>query len=128
MEKLNVLIGILGVCILTAFSCEKDNNEQKCYAGRVIQVSCGGTVIQLLSESKIIGETWENHFKSPSLRYENCVLAGNLPAEKQREGDTIHFSYKKVASFSEGNFCDIGGLPITKIEILKIFNQNCSER
>ena len=125
MKKL-ILFFLSGLIILTYFSCEKDSNKQTsttcptCPTAKIIVYSCGGTVLQLLDSSNI-GETWSNFFETPILEYKDCVLAGNLPDSKSDVENIISFNYKVVDKFSSGFFCDIGGLPKTKIEITDLF-------
>ncbi len=122
MKSLNLYICILGISVSTVFSCEK-NYAKKCYDVKIIKISCGGTVVQFLSEEQI-GETWKDASGNSAI-YQNSVLAGNIPTEKLKVGDVISLNFEKVASFSSGNFCDIGGLPSIKIEG-KNFYESCS--
>ena len=59
MEKLNVLIGILGVCILTAFSCEKSNNSE---AGICGQINFKPIVLSDSCSTIVINENVEDQF------------------------------------------------------------------
>ncbi len=47
-----------------------------------------------------------------------------MPSDKQNEGSTISVEYQIVGQFGDGNFCDIGGLPTTKVNVLKLY-ENC---
>lgn len=128
MKNIRSILIIVCICILISFTCEKDNSKTingSCLKGEIIEVTCGGTVVQILSVKKI-GENWGNYFQKPSVNYENSVLIGNVPQDKIK-GDTIYFNFKNVAQFSNGNFCDIGGLPDTKIEILNLVTKNCAD-
>jgi len=118
----NLLFGIW-IVIISSSSCERDSNKLTCTTcptAKIILYSYGGTVLQLLDSSNI-GETWSNFLVTPILEYTDCVLAGNLPNTKSNVGDIISFNYKVVDIFSSGIFCDIGGLPKTKIEVTDLF-------
>jgi len=135
---MNAIVKILLVCgifICMAFSCEKisEKSEKEDYSsGEIIKITCGGIVLQFIHADEIIGETWDNWMVlpgSPVISYSNCVLVGNLhtfiPANELREkvGDTIFLNYRKVDFFTVGGpWCDIGGLPNTKIEISDILD------
>jgi hypothetical protein len=117
MKTIIMLLLIFG--IYAAFGCDykseiiKENNSY----GKILEITCGGTVIQFL-ESELIGENWVDNFSRPVLTYSNCVLAGNLPTSGFNKGDTISFLYKRVSAFQNDNFCDIGGLPHIKVEFI----------
>ncbi|MFT2011503.1 hypothetical protein ACMA1I_22725 [Pontibacter sp. 13R65] len=87
--------------------------------GKIIKATCGGTVIQVLSDRNI-GETWPLPLQGQPETFHNVVLAGNVPQERQVEGDTLLFTYETVTHFSGNNYCEIGGLPRIKIEILRL--------
>lgn len=123
MKNIKNILLLLGLTILASFSCNEDNGSN-CYSGKIIEMTCGGTVVQLLTK-ETIGEEWINNFSTPALEYTNCVLVGNLPEENYEKGDVIYFDYEKVEVFTTGNFCDIGGLPNIKIEILELYTSNC---
>ena len=120
---MKTLLFAIWIVIISSTSCERESNKLTCTTcptAKIILYSCGGTVLQLLDSSNI-GETWSNFFETPILEYNDCVLAGNLPNTKSNVGDIISFNYKVVDNFSSGIFCDIGGLPKTKIEITDLF-------
>lgn len=121
MKYIRILILLCGIHAIIAFSCNKEN-EFECSTGKIIEITCGGTVVQFLVKEQIIGEEWNDNFSTPVLSYENCVLVGNLPIESCEKGDTLYFSYRIVKAFTSGNFCDIGGLPGTKIEVSELFD------
>jgi hypothetical protein len=123
MKNLKKILLLLGLTILASFSCNEEN-ETDCYSGKIIEITCGGTVVQFLTDGTI-GEEWINNFSFPALEYTNCVLVGNLSEENHEEGDVIYFDYKEVEVFTSGDFCDIGGLPNIKIEILELYSNNC---
>jgi len=110
------------ILTLVLINCSREDKiaKEPDYVGKVILVSCGGTVIQLLN-SDTLGETWTNHFISPNLEYKNCVLVGNLNPSIAKSDTIFGLNFKFVDSFSSGIFCDIGGLPKTKIEIQELF-------
>lgn len=112
---------IVFVCFLN-FSCEKDNDAKQCYSAKILKISCGGTVLQLLQENNL-GEEWRD--ADDNTLYSNCVLAETIPSENKMPNNTIYIEFEKVNSFSTGNFCDIGGLPSTKIEIKNVYNNSC---
>lgn len=112
---------LYGSFAIMVLSCDKENEFEYC-TGKLVEVTCGGSVVQFLGTDHIIGEEWNDIFSIPVLSYENCVLVGNLPIEKYEKGDTICFNYRIVEAFTSGNFCDIGGLPETKIEVTEFFN------
>ena len=113
---------VLLLLILTLINCSREDSIKKRpdFVGKVIYLSCGGTVIQLL-DSDTLGETWTNFFILPRIEYKNCVLVGNLNASFAKADTIFGLNFKFVDTFSKGNFCDIGGLPKTKIEILELF-------
>ena len=117
MKTILKLLILSGVFICSGNSCEKISQKDTSFTGRIIKYTCGGTVIQFIKTDLDIGETWANYFSSPIVTYTNCVLVGNLQQGIIKEEDTIGFNYEKVDSFKTGLFCDIGGLPKTKIEI-----------
>lgn len=109
-------------CILfcIGFCCKKIQQippKETFFTGKILLYSCGGTVIQFLTPDSLVGETWENFFSTQKVTYTNCALVGNFPMDKFHEGDSIGFNFEKVNYFKTGIFCDIGGLPKTKIEI-----------
>jgi len=126
MKAILKIIALCGIIVLTAFSCEKNSDESDkddYMSGRIIKITCGGTVVQFIDTSQTIGETWNNYFVTPIVNYSNCVLVGNLSSGECSEEDTLYFNYRKVDSFTIGGpWCDIGGLPKTKIEITDLFN------
>lgn len=115
---------VLIFVLLLNFGCEKSNNAKQCYSAKILKISCGGIVLQL-PEDNNIGEEWSN--ADDDTLYPNCVLAGALPSKGNVSGDTIYIEFKGVDTFSTGNFCDIGGLPPTKIEIQNMYNNSCSK-
>ena len=122
LKRLTILLLLLPLCVaILGAGCEK-NEVSKYSSGRIIEITCGGTIVQFLTD-EIIGEEWNNHFSSPVLSYTNCVLVGNLSEESSEKGDTIYFNYERVESFSNSNFCDIGGLPEIKIEVSELFTK-----
>jgi len=116
MKTILKILFICGIIVLTAFSCEKNSDESDkddYLSGRIIKITCGGTVVQFIDTSQTIG----------IVNYSNCVLVGTLSSGECSEGDTLYFNYRKVDSFTIGGpWCDIGGLPKTKIEITDLFN------
>lgn len=123
MKKLLMYLFIPFFILLLNFSCNKNDNNSICYQAKILKISCGGSVLQLLTEKKI-GEEWHD-FDNNSI-YQNCVLAGIIPSENKIVGDTINIEFNKVTTFSSGNFCDIGGLPSTKIEIKNLYSTSCA--
>ncbi len=121
MKCNRIITLLLGSYAFMAFSCDKEN-EFEFSTARILEITCGGVVVQFLGTDQIIGEKWNDNFSIPVLNYENCVLVGNLQAEKHEKGDTIYFNYRKVEAFTSGIFCDIGGLPETKIEVSELVN------
>ena len=126
MNTLVRLYVSVGFIFITAYSCEKIPKglyADEYISGKIIQITCGGTVVQLVDTNKIVGETWDNFFVTPIVSYSNCVLVGNLSSSNFNSGDTIYFNCKIVDFFSIGGpWCDIGGLPSIKIEITDLFN------
>lgn len=117
-----------GLLILILVSCDtKEELDLKIIqdtdldiSGRIIEDTCGGTVIQVLSTD--IGEEWVNIFGN-SEKYKNAVLS-NLEINGDFElNQLVSFNFREVEYF-EGFYCDIGGLPDTKIEILDIKKKN----
>ena|SRR5664279_911671 len=117
MKTFIKLLIIFGILFCSAISCKKIPQKETSFTAKILLLSCGGTVIQFLDTDSIVGETWDNFFSNPVVIYTNCALVGNLPMRKFKEGETIGFNYEKVIFFKPGFFCDIGGLPKTKIEI-----------
>jgi hypothetical protein len=115
------LLIFLEIAAIIGMSCENSEKTKPDYIGKVILQSCGGTVMQLL-DPKNYGESWTNHYTDPTYTYENCVLVGNLSPSIAVIDTIIGFDFKPVTFFSQGNFCDIGGLPNTKIEIVKLYD------
>jgi hypothetical protein len=119
MKCFKFIMFLFGTLIIMSFSC-REEKELECSTGKILEITCGGVVIQFLNTDQIIGEKWNDNFSSPVLNYDNCVLVGNLPLETYEKSDTIYFDYEKVDDFSNSNFCDIGGLPRTRILISKL--------
>jgi len=125
MNKMNAIIRLLIVYSIfnMAFSCEKitEKSSEIYSTGKIIKITCGGTVLQFIDTDEIIGETWNNWMVpqgSPIISYSNCVLVGHIPINEFIEGDTIFIKYNKVDFFTIGGpWCAIGGLPKTLIEI-----------
>jgi hypothetical protein len=120
-QKWLLVFTIFGALILVNCKHEDSFTKEPDYIGKGIYISCGGTVVQFLN-SDTLGETWTNPFISPNIEFKNCVLVGNLSTSFARADTTFGFNFKFVNNFSKGNFCDIGGLPKTKIEIVDLFN------
>ncbi|MEJ7780590.1 MAG: hypothetical protein WKF68_13490 [Daejeonella sp.] len=127
MKKISNLLLMSPLFMLAFFSCDKETSEalvSSCLKGKIIETTCGGTILQILSTKKV-GVSWVNNFEPSAVSYDNSVLIGNVPQGKSK-GDTIYFEYKEVDHFSTGNFCDIGGLPKPKLEILALVSENCA--
>lgn len=106
--------------VLLGSSCSKEEATTPEYLeGKVLHVSCGGTVIQILSDREL-GESWTDFLRENPEELENVVLASNVPLERQVEGTGLLFTYKPVEYFSGNNYCEIGGLPGKKIELLRL--------
>lgn len=97
-------------------ACQPNSEQEPEYTGRIIQETCGGTVIQFISYD--YGEDWINFFKN-SEKLENVVLTGDLSKKGIKEGDNLNFDFKRVNGLG-GNICNIGGLPSIKIAIFNI--------
>lgn len=114
------------ILILLLLSCAKQKEEvieQYCNNAKVIKITCGGIVVQILKPENV-GNVWIDASATEKPTYNNCVLVGNIPSNKQKEGSTISVKYQIVDQFGDGNFCDIGGLPTTKVHVLKLY-ENC---
>lgn len=123
----NLILNYLIIVTITLFniSCEKAISKNGCYAAKILKTSCGGSVLQLLSKENI-GEEWRDaSSNTDSTNYRNCVLVGMIPGESKTVGDTLHIDFQKVDFFQNGDFCDIGGLPSTKIEIKNLYTDDC---
>ncbi len=113
-----LLISLMGA------GCEKEGKSE--YSkGQILAITCGGTVIQFLNATHKVGEKWSNNFSNPVKSYENCVLTGDFLVGEYNEGDIIYFDYKEV-EILDGDFCDIGGLPASLIEIIELY-ENCPD-
>ena len=116
MKYINYLFLLLAIVVA---SCQKThvNRTEKAV---VIQNTCGGTVIDFISSD--FGEEWNNFFEDSAF-YLNAAITENLIEKGFQKGDTISFSYEEVLQLN-GKFCDIGGLPETKVILtsLKISN------
>lgn len=117
MKKLTISLFVSIFILLFGFGCEKNNSSNHCIPAKVIKITCGGNVLQLLTEEQL-GEEWKD-FESGNF-YKNCVLSSDIPSKNLVVGDTINVVVNRVISFSSGNFCDIGGLPSIKVEIKSI--------
>ena len=115
-------IKILIFGLFLNLSCEKKNYSSRCYSAKILKISCGGTVLQLLNVENI-GVDWRNSENNAD--YKNCVLAGIISPQTKSLGDTVYISFNKVDFFLKGNFCDIGGLPSTKIEVKDFYTKSC---
>lgn len=111
--RINILQGVLFLLFL---SCETE--EASVYSGRIIQGTCGGTVLEVFNSD--IGEEWINIFGS-SESYDNVVLSDLELDDNFRVNQVIVFSFQKVDRFN-GLYCDIGGLPDTKIKLQDVRN------
>lgn len=118
----NIKFLLLFNIIFLGFSCEKINEEDNCYSVKILKSTCGGVVLEILSD-KIIGVEWVD-FSENAKTYKNCVLVDKIEGLNKNTGDILTIDFKKVDNFKEGNFCDIGNLPSTKIEILNLCNSN----
>lgn len=120
MKKVKILL--LFSIVLLGFSCEKISEVDNCNTVKVLKNTCGGVVLEILSD-KIIGVEWVD-FSDNSKIYKNCVLVDKIEGLNKNEGDTIIIAFKKVDAFKEGDFCDLGNLTSIKIEILNFCNSN----
>ncbi|MFN0255189.1 hypothetical protein [Pedobacter ureilyticus] len=114
--------------ILLALSCDKQDEKaevQYCNNAKIIKTTCGGTVVQILKPENV-GDAWIDASTAEKPTYNNCILLGNIPLNKQKEGSTISIKYQIVSQFGNGNFCDIGGLPPIKASILNIYD-SCAD-
>ncbi|WP_293302672.1 hypothetical protein [Pedobacter sp. UBA4863] len=112
--------------ILLAFSCDKQDEKaevQYCNNAKIIKTTCGGTVVQILKPENV-GNVWTDASAAEKPTYNSCVLVGNIPSDKQKEGIVISIKYQIVSQFGDGNFCDIGGLPTIKVNVMKLY-ENC---
>ena len=109
------------ILILPFLSCSSKDKikEEPDYVAKVVCISCGGTVVQLLN-SDSLGETWTNFFITPNKEYKNCILV-NLNSSFAKTDSIFGLNLRFVDYFSSGYFCDIGGLPKTKAEIQELF-------
>lgn len=113
--RINIMQVIL---LLFFFSCEKEGELD--YTGRIIQGTCGGTVVELLSSD--IGEEWVNIFGNAE-SYDNVVLTNLKLDDSFKVNQVIIFNFQEVDNF-DGLFCDIGGLPDMKIILLDVRKKN----
>jgi hypothetical protein len=107
-------------------SCSKKNviDESYCNNAKIIKTTCGGLVVQLL-KSSTAGETWIDASSANKNTYDKCVLLRSLPGNNPNDGTIISINYVIVNKFDHGNFCEIGGLPSTKIELRELYT-NCN--
>ncbi len=121
--KTNLFYTMLMLLLLSCAKQEEEAVEQYCNNVKIIKITCGGTVVQILKPENV-GNVWIDASAAEKPNYNNCVLVGNMPSDKQNEGSTISVKYQTVGQFGDGNFCDIGGLPTTKVNVLKLY-ENC---
>ena len=111
------------ILYLLFFACgEKDLQAPTCISAKVIKQTCAGTVTQILVSSSL-GLNWTDPGTDTS--YENVVLIGNFPEEYRVENDTLYFSYKIVETFSDGIFCELGGMPTALLEVTNVSRNPC---
>ena len=110
----NVILFCL-LIIGSLFSCEKSSIKDS-NSAVILANTCGGTVIKFISVD--FGEEWVDNF-GDAQSYENVVLTNDLESEGYQDGDSISFNFKEV-DILEGNLCDIGGLPHTKVELTNL--------
>jgi len=115
---------LLLLSLVLLLSCEK-LTEPKCYSMKIIQETCGGTVIQFVDTRKTIGEEWTNFFDSSNTVYQNCALCMTALDESYEKGDVIYASIELNPERVEGNFCAIGGLPNTYFIITEFYDGGC---
>ncbi|WP_342088072.1 hypothetical protein [Dyadobacter sp. OTU695] len=104
-----------------------ENEVSEIVTARILKPTCGGTVMQIINGS-LKGEEWkffanlEGPFdsSSPAATYENAVLVGNVPLDRRVIGDTLQFSY--IQGLTDGNYCEIGGLPKLTISVETLKN------
>ena len=116
---------LVAIFCLHETGCSSDEMPEVITA-RVLQSTCRGTVMQLISAS-VEGQSWKYYSNikgpfdasNPITTYENCVLVSNVPPNRDIVGDTLLFTHS--LGFKPGNYCDLGGLPkpVISIETLK---------
>ena len=108
---------------ILASQCKKERNnidESLCSNAKVIKVTCGGIIIQLLKRTDI-GSVWRDPTLSNGASYPNCVLIGKLADDQMDQGQVLSIKFEVVEFLGEGNYCEIGGLPNTKISIMEYY-------
>ena len=94
---------------------------------RVMYVSCGGTVLQLLDSTSITGTNWRwfrnltgplDASNSPQ-DYRHCITAFDIPSDRETISDTLEFTYKKLSG-PPSPICTIGGLPNAYISVRQL--------
>jgi hypothetical protein len=123
---MRTILSFIFMALLFGTGCsEKEVSE--IVTARILKPTCGGTVMQIINAT-FKGEDW-NFFvnldgaldsSNPPTTYENAVLVGNVPLNRQISGDTLKFSYTQ--GLSGGNYCDIGGLPKVVVSVQTITN------
>lgn len=108
MRCITLFLLVIGVFC----SCEKTTIKDPLTAV-ILAHTCGGTIIKFSSTE--VGEEWINNFDDGQI-YTNVALTNDLEVEGYQKGDSIQFNFIKVNKL-EGNFCDIGGLPETKVHL-----------
>ena len=102
----------LALVLFGSYSCEKEETGE--FTAEVLEVTCGGTVIQF-SDARV-GEDWRSYLDGEL--YQNVALTGLLP-EEVAEGQLLQLDYKEV-EFLDGIYCAIGGLPDTSVEVWNV--------
>lgn len=115
-----LFFGFLSSGIIFCSKNPEQNLNPTNFSGKIIEMTCGGTVIQFINTDSLIGETWLDFFGYNNIQYTNCVLNGDI-GKPFKKGDTVLFNFKKVTSLTgSGPFCDIGGLPQTIIQCFDV--------
>jgi hypothetical protein len=118
-SQLTIIALALPFTLANCTSNDPESQFSQVVTAKIIQPTCGGTVMQVI-DGEVKGEDWKSFFTSSNQTapYENSVLVGNVPVDRQIPGDVLQFSYTPGLTF--GQFCEIGGLPKSTISVIKI--------
>lgn len=114
--------------IFSLLSCEKDlvtPDDLLTAQGKVLEVYCSGTVLQLLGTSENMGQNWTSSIDGKIKVHQNVVLLSPISQNNDLLGKNIEFKYKKVNYFTLSKpMCDLGVIGLDTLYQVHSFKIN----
>lgn len=108
---MKVLIKIGVIFLFSLISCKKNevsNEEFLSAKGRVLEMYCSGTAVQLLNATESMGQNWASSIDGRDTVYKNVVLLNPFEGYSLIRKN-IEFKYRKVDFFTHPTpICDFG--------------------